>query len=134
MLVHASPSHAWVRATLLLGVGYLLIGRVFALSTEHVRAWRLAAWVISGIAFAAHIGYEHFRLRDTPRVTAVHVALAVAIGAAGLAIAGLVHSLSTAAGLRPVWFLAIVLLPAVTAIPAFLVALAATTMLARLER
>lgn len=134
MLVHASPSHAWVRATLLLGVGYLLIGRVFALPTEHVRAWRLAAWVISGIAFAAHIGYEHFRLRDTPRVTAVHVALAVAIGAAGLAIAGLVHSLSTAAGLRPVWFLAIVLLPAVTAIPAFLVALAATTMLARLER
>jgi hypothetical protein len=67
-------------------------------------------------------------------VTAVHVALAVAIGAAGLAIAGLAHSLSTASGLRPAWILAIVLWPAITAIPAFLVALVVSTTLTRLAR
>jgi hypothetical protein len=127
-------SGAWFRATLLLGLLYLVIGRVFALPTDHARAWRLAAWAISGIAFSAHIGYEHFRLRDTPGVTAVHVALAVAIGAAGLAIAGLAHSLSTASGLRPAWILAIVLWPAITAIPAFLVALVVSTTLTRLAR
>src|SRR5450759_888224 len=34
---------------------------VFALPADHVHAWRLAAWMVSGVAYAAHIGYEHFK-------------------------------------------------------------------------
>ena len=111
---------AWVRAALLVGVIYCLIGRVFALPANHVTAWRLAAWFVSGVAYAAHIGYEHFRLCNSPRLTALHVALAVAIGAIGLALAGMIHSLSTTSAIRPAWLLAIVIWPAVTAVPAFI--------------
>ena len=37
-----------LRAVLLLGGVYLLIGRVFAAPADHVRVWRLAAWALSG--------------------------------------------------------------------------------------
>jgi lysylphosphatidylglycerol synthetase-like protein (DUF2156 family) len=130
----ASRRQAWFRAALLLGVVYFLIGRVFALPVNHVRVWRLAAWMVSGGAYAAHIWYEHFRLRNSPRLTAVHVAVAVAIGAFGLAVAGMIHSLSTATAIRPAWLLALVIWPAVTAVPAFLGALVAGAMLRRLPR
>ena len=130
----ASRRQAWVRAALLVGVVYFLIGRVFALPADHVQAWRLAAWVVSGGVYAAHIGYERFRLRNSPRLAAAHVALAVAIGAVGLAVAGMIHSLSTTSAIRPAWLLALVIWPAVTAVPAFLVALVAGAVLARLRR
>ena len=80
----ASRRQAWVRAALLLGVVYFLIGRVFALPVKHVRVWRLAAWLVSGGAYAAHIWYEHFRLRNSPRLTAVPVAVAVVTAASFL--------------------------------------------------
>lgn len=112
---------------------YFLVGRLFALPTSNVHAWRIAAWLVSGVAYAAHIGYEHLRLRNTPRLTAVHAALAVAIGALALAAAGMIHSLSIGA-MRPTWLLALVIWPAVTAIPAFLGALVAGAVLARLSR
>jgi hypothetical protein len=116
---------------LLVGAFYFLIGKLFALPGEHVRAWRLAAWLVSAVAYAAHIGYEHFRLRNSPRVTASHVALAVAIGAMALAFAGLMRSLSRVPTIRPVWFLALVIWPAATALPAFLGALVAAWLLPR---
>jgi len=106
---------------------------LFALPTDHAHAWRLAAWAVSAVAYAAHIGYEHFKLRSSPGVTALHVALAVAIGAIGLAAAGLVHSLTGEAAFRPIWIVALFALPAVTAIPAFLVALVVATMLRRVQ-
>ena len=127
-------SQRWVLAALLLGVVYVVIGQAFAAPAEHVRVWRLAAWVVSGIAYAAHLGYEHFTLRNSPRVAAIHVSLAVAIGAAGLALAGLIHSLSAASGVRPAWLLALVLWPVITAVPALLVALVAGAALAHLRR
>jgi hypothetical protein len=43
--------------------------------------WNRLGFLVSAIAFALHIGYEHFRLRTTPLITAFHVSLAVAIGA-----------------------------------------------------
>jgi len=92
----------------LLGVAYFVIGRVFAVPTDHVQAWRLAAWAISGVVYAAHIWYEHFRLRNSPRLAAAHVAVAVAIGGFGLAVAGMIHSLSSGSAIRPAWLLAIV--------------------------
>lgn len=130
----ASHRQAWIRAALLVGVVYFLIGRGFTLPADHVHLWRLAAWVVSGAAYAAHIGYEHFRLRHSPRLIALHAALAVAIGAIALAVAGMIHSLSVASTIQPAWLLALVIWPAVTAVPAFLVALVAGTVLARLPR
>jgi len=106
---------------------------LFTLPTDHAHAWRLGAWAVSAVAYAAHIGYEHFKLRSSPGVTALHVALAVAIGALGLAAGGLIRSLSTAAGFRPIWILALVGWPAITAIPAFLVALVVAAMLRRVQ-
>jgi len=133
-ILDASPRQAWVRAALVLGVVYFLIGRVFTLPADHVRVWRLAAWMVSGGVYAAHIGYEHFRLRNSPRLTALHVAVAVAIGAFALAVAGMIHSLSTASTIRPAWLLALVLWPAFTAVPAFIGALVAGAVLSRLPR
>ena len=127
----SSQPRAWVRVALLLGAMYFVIGRVFSLPTDHVHAWRLAAWMVSGGVYAAHIWYEHFRLRSAPRLTAMHVAVAVAIGGFALAIAGMMHSHSPASGLRPAWLLALVLWPAFTALPAFLGALVAATLLPR---
>jgi len=132
--VDASGRKRWVRAVLLVGVAYFLVGRVFALPSSHVRVWRVAAWVVSGGVYAAHIAYEHFKLRNSSRTSALHVALAVAIGAVALAIAGMIHSLSTTSTVRPAWLLALVIWPAVTAVPAFIGALVAAAVLARLRR
>ena len=130
----AHVQQPWIRAALLIGVVYFLIGRLFSVPTSHVRVWRLAAWAASGAAYAAHIGYEHFRLRHSPRLIALHAAVAVAIGAFALAVAGMVHSLSAASAVRPLWLLALVVWPVATALPAFLVALVAGAALARLRR
>jgi hypothetical protein len=130
----ASRHRPWIRAALLFGVAYFLVGRVFALPAGDARLWRLAAWMVSGAAFAAHVGYEHFRLRHPPRLVASHAAAAVAIGAIALAVAGMIHSLSATSTIRLSWLLALVAWPAITAVPAFLVALAAAALLARLPR
>jgi hypothetical protein len=129
-----SRRQAWLRAALLTGLAYFLIGRVFAGPATHPRVWRLAAWVISGAVYAAHIWYEHFRLRSSPRSTALHAALGVAIGAFALALSGMIRALATVSGSRPAWLLALVIWPAVTAAPAFLVAFVAAAILTRLTR
>jgi len=126
-----SNRQPWIRAALLVGLVYFLVGRVFAVPGEHVQAWRLAAWLVSAVAYATHIGYEHFRLRSSTRSTALHVALAVAIGGFTLALAGMIHAASTPAGIRPVWFLALLLWPVFTAVPAFLGVLALAAVLPR---
>ena len=90
--------------------------------------------MVSGIVFAAHIGYEHFTRRNSPGIVALHTSTAVAIGALGLAVAGMIHSLSVAPTIRPAWLLALVLWPAITGIPAFLAALVAGKVLTRLSR
>ena len=132
--VGVSLRQPWLRVALLLGAVYLLIGTVFPVPANHVRVWRLAAWVVSGVAFAVHIGYERFRLRSSPRSVALHTALAVAIGAFMLAVAGALHSLRATSAIRPVWLLAFVAWPLITAVPAFLVALAAGALLARIQQ
>jgi hypothetical protein len=129
--MEASRGQVWFRAALLVGVAYGLIGRLFALPASDVHVWRLAAWIVSGAVYAAHIGYEHFRLRSSPRLTALHVAVAVAIGAFALVAAGMLHDLWTASTIRPAWLLALVVLPAVTAVPAFLGGLVAGATLRR---
>ena len=85
------------------------------------------------MVFGAHIGYEHFRLRYTPRSTASHAAVAVAIGALALAVAGAIHKLVTTSALEARWLLAFIVWPVATAVPAFLVALVAALVLARVR-
>ena len=128
----SSRHKQWIPAALLLGALYVIVGRVFAAPATHVQEWRLAAWLVCGVAFAAHIAYEHFSLRHPSRSAAGHAAVAVAIGAFLLAVAGMINSLWTTSALRPIWFLAIFLWPAITAVPAFLAALVAGLILARL--
>ena len=128
---------SWVRALMLVAVAYAAIGIVFAalaVDAHHVRAWRLAGWVASAVVAAAHIWYEHYRLGSSPRPTALHAAGAVALGAFGLALAANVHWLVAGThGQRPP-LLALPVWPVVTALPAFLAALAIAAVLARFRR
>ena len=122
---------------ILVAVAYMAIGIVFAAlaaDANYVRVWRLAAWLASAAAAAAHIGYEHYRLRSSPRLTALHAAGAVALGAFGLALAANIHWLVAGThGQRPP-LLALPVWPVITALPAFLAALAIATVLARVSR
>ena len=129
----ASGGTPWLRATLLAGFMYLIVGRVTILPSDNVHIWRVVAWLMSVVVFVAHIGYEHVKLRNAPRNIAIHVAIAVAIGAFGLAIAGMIHSV-TLGQFRPAWFVALVAWPAVTAIPAFFAALVVAVILRRLSQ
>lgn len=131
-MMDASGRKSWIRAVILVGVVYFLIGRGFALPSDHVHGWRLAAWVVSGAVYAAHIAYEHFRLRNTARPTAWHASVGVAFGAFALALAANIHDLGSASGYRPRMSIALVAWPLLTAVPAFLVALAVAAVLARL--
>jgi len=126
---------------LLVAIAYPVIGIVFAVlpnppafSTMRV-VWRLAAWLLSALAFAAHLGFEHFRLRNPPLRAALHVSAAVALGAFVLAVWVIVHARWIGASHQsPLAPLSLVLFPAVTGIPAFVVALAVVALLARMRR
>lgn len=128
-----SPRKSWVRAVVLFGIGYALVGIVFEVPTTHVHAWRLAAWAVSAVGYAAHIAYERFRLQNSPGTAALHVALAVALGAFGLAVGANIHSLSTGSAdqHRQLLLLSLGIWPVITALPAFLVALGTNVVLAR---
>jgi hypothetical protein len=116
---------------------YLVVGVAFPNPPAANKAqfmWRLAAWLICAIAFAIHIGLEHFRFRNSPRTTALHVSLAVALGGFGLAAAANIHTLMAGTGNRVLLALALVIWPIITAAPAFVVALATAVGLARVKR
>jgi hypothetical protein len=119
-----SPRQPWVRTAVFLGIGYALVGIVFAVPATHVHTWRLAAWVVSATGYAAHIAYERFRLQNSPGSAALHVALAVALGAFGLAVGANIHSLSAGSTNqhRQLLLLSLAIWPVITALPAFLVA------------
>ena len=126
----------WIRAMLLVAVAYAIIGTVFGIlansaDANHVRLWRLAAWVASAVVAAGQVGYEHFRLGSSPRSTAWHAAGAVALGAFGLALAANLHSLLAPAHGQGLPLMALVAWPVITAVPAFLAALVIATVLAR---
>src|SRR5260370_5770500 len=130
----ASSHKDWIGAAILIGVLYGVIGVVFALPSSQVRIWRLSAWVVSAAVYAVHIGYEVFRLRNSPRVTALHAAAAVAMGALLLAVAATIHK-TIVVSHAPYWryLLALVLWPLLTALPALLVSLAVAAGVVRLS-
>src|SRR6476646_3190404 len=84
----------WWRISLLVGVFYFAIGRLFAWPTFNVQLFRWAAWLISFVAYFVHIWFEHFRLRNPPRMIALHVSAAVGVGALLLAVAAMVRNIA----------------------------------------
>jgi len=135
----ASDRRSWVRAMMLVAVTYVVIGIGFAALAKsadagQVRLWRLAAWLASAAVGAAHIMYEHYRLRESPRPVALHAAGAVGLGAFGLALAANVHWLVAGTPGQHAPLLALPMWPVVTALPAFLGALVVTAVLARFSR
>ncbi len=124
---------SWLRAAVLLGIGYALVGIVFAVPSTHVQAWRWAAWMVSAMGYGAHIAYERVRLRNVPVTAALHVALAVALGAFGLAVGANIHSIAIASTgqHRQLLLLSLGIWPVMTAVPAFVVALGMNVILAR---
>lgn len=90
--------------------------------------------MVSAVVYAVHIGYEHFRIRSSPRSTALHVAFGAAVGAFGLAAAAIVHSFLTGTGNLRLLRVALLVWPLITGVPAFVVALVLTAVLARLLR
>src|SRR5256714_3191034 len=118
-----SGRRSWIRAMVLVAVAYVAIGIGFAAlaaDANHVRLWRLAAWLASAAVAAAQIGYEHYRLGASPRGTALHAAGAVALGAFGLALAANIHWLFAATHGQQSPLIALVAWPVITAVPALL--------------
>ena len=128
-----SPPQSWAGVAVLIGLAYAAIGIAFALPATHAQAWRLAAWGISAFAYAAHIGYERFRLHHPPGTAALHVALAVALGSFGLAVGANIHALSVGSSARHrlLLRLSLAIWPAITALPAFVVAFVLNIVLVR---
>lgn len=122
-------SCSWV--LILVGLLYTLIGIGFALPSAHAQTWRLSAWVVSALVFAFHAGYECSRRPYSSRSGALHLALAAALGAFGLAVAGIIHGLAaaTSGSHQRLMLLALIAWPILTGVPAFLVGLASCVLL-----
>jgi hypothetical protein len=124
-----SGGQRWLSTVILVGVLYLAVGVASATlagaaaSNQMRFFWRLSAFIISAVVFAAHIAYEHFRLRNTARPTALHASAAVAFGAFALALVANIHDLGSASGYRPRMLIALLAWPLLTAVPALIVAL-----------
>ena len=119
------PGWAMLASTLYAAIG-VLSGELAAAaaSSRMVSFWRASAFVLCGVVFAAHVAQEHYRLRSTRLATAWRVSLAVAVGGFALAVAANLHDLGSAAGYRPRMLVALVAWPLLTAVPAFIAALA----------
>ena len=131
----------WLQIAIFFALVYPVAGIVFAAlasppaSHEMRITWRLAAWLVSAAAFVAHLRYEHSRLHNPPPRAALHVSIAVALGAFALAVWVNVHGYWIASSHKSlVAPLALVLFPVLTGIPAFVVALIALAGLARIRR
>ena len=135
-----SGRQRWFRMVVLLSALYFVFGVAFAAfagwsaSNSMRETWNRLGFLISAIAFALHIGYEHFRFRNSPLITASHVSIAVALGAFALAIKANVHGYRVGSGNQRLLAFALVAWPALTAVPAFVVALVAAAGLALRRR
>ena len=127
----------WIAAVLAFATVYLAVGVLFPnppAGNPTQFAWRLAAWLTCAVAFVTHVGLEDLRFRNSPTGTAFHAAMAVALGAFGLAGAANVHALLSGAGNGRLLAIALAVWPAMTAVPAFLVAFAAAVGLRGVRR
>jgi hypothetical protein len=126
-----SERKPWLRASVLFGIGYFVIGIGFGLfasraaSSSMREIWNRLAFLSSAVGFAIHIGYEHFRLGNSTLKTAWHVSVGVALGGFLLAVNANVHGLWVGSSNQRLLAFALVAWPALTGVPAFLVALVA---------
>lgn len=123
----------------LAGAGYVVIGTAAALfagtasSPAAVKTWRAAAWLLSVVLFVFHFTAE--RRRSVPRLrVAVDVALAVASGAAGLAVLGPLRAHWADPARFRLALLSIVAWPLLAGVPTFVVALVGGFLLDRVRR
>jgi hypothetical protein len=100
-----------------------------ASSNRMVLIWRWSAFVVSALAFAAHITYEQFRLGHRAIITAFHTSMAAAVGGFALALWANIHDLASATGYRPRMLIALVAWPFLTGLPAFVIALVISAIL-----
>jgi uncharacterized protein (DUF486 family) len=136
----ASPYHSkkiptWIISVLVIGAIYCLDGIVFGMfaglskSPAMVFMWRLAAWVTCSVLFAGNIWYEYYRFKNAPFKTALHVSLASALGAFGLAVAANIHAQFVQSANQVLLTLSLIIWPFLTIVPAFIVAFAITSVL-----
>lgn len=125
---------------ILFGAAYPIVGITFAVLANSADSnamqvvWRLTAWLASAALFAVNVVYEHFRLRSSPLSTALRASLAVALGAFTVAAVANVQALWATPSNHRSLALALVVWPIVTAVPAFVVALAVASWLGRRQR
>jgi hypothetical protein len=118
----------WFRVVLILAAVYLVVGFGFAeignnaSSSQIQRFWRIAAWVVSFVAYLTHFWYEHFRFHSPARTTAFHTSLAAGIASFGLAVAANIHAQFVTSSSPIMLALSLVLWPLLTMVPAFGVA------------
>jgi hypothetical protein len=133
--VKKAHKQKWLRIILIIGAIYCLDGIVFGLfagwSKSHIMViiWRLAAWLTSAVLFSGHIWYEHYRFRYSPHRSSLHISSAVAVGAFGLAVAANIHAQFVSSANHIFLVLSLVIWPILTAVPAFIVAYAITSVL-----
>ena len=133
-------SRPWLPMAVLVAMVYPAVGIAFAAfgnpSSSHqaVIAWRLAAWIVSAAAFLLHLWHEHFRLFNPPLRAAVHVSVAVALGAFVLAAWVNLHGHWAPPGRQnPLAPAALLLFPAITGVPAFIAAFVGGALLVRIH-
>lgn len=120
--------HLRVWTVVLASAGYIVVGFGFAIlagmasSPTGVKTWRLAAWLFSLLIFGVHLAIERPR-HGSRRAAAVQVALAVALGALGVAILGPFRAHWGEPNLAKLALLSLVAWPLLTGVPAFVVAL-----------
>jgi hypothetical protein len=118
----------WLGVALAVGLVYLSISIVSgslaaaAASTAGRTRWRLMAWALSAVVFAAQIAYERLRLLSRAGPASLHAAVGAAFGGFFLAVAATLHKMSVDR-VDARYFLALVVWPLVVALPAFAAAL-----------
>ncbi len=131
----AETDPSWLSIVILAAVLYaaagVITGKLSALAaTDQMKfVWRASAFIVSAIVFAAHLIFERWQRRSSGPTTAWHTSLAVALGALGLAVNANIHDVTSPSGYRPRMLIALVAWPALTAVPAFFVALVLAAML-----
>jgi hypothetical protein len=125
----------WRWVALGCGIAYFLIGISTAALSRGAASgrmghlWRLAAWALSAVVFAAHIWHERRSRGAAPAPAAWHAALAVALGGFLLAAASAARAFSAGTGRPGAYGLALVAWPVLVGVPAFVVALLAAFIL-----
>ncbi len=130
----------WLPAAVLAALVYTGVGVAFGAlagssATNEMRIfWRLGAWLVSALVFAAHVWRENVRMKYAPRISAWHAAAACAWGAFGLAIAANLHEMLGTHQHRLMVILSLVIWPILTCVPAYIVALVLAVALKRISR